>query len=494
MPEPLQFPLHAPDADQAAALRELLATSGFTEEGVASRLGIPGMAAFQPLRMGRETAAELDTPLDALIRIFLDEEPLPEGRARELLGAPALALLEAVDLAHCREGAWHAGAAIYPARGLWFAADRITRPSGGPPPPDAVYPVRDQTLAFLATLPEIPCRRLLDLGTGTGVAALIGASRYAEHAWALDITERSVQFARFNQALNGLANVTLACGDLYAPVSGLRFDRIVAHPPYVPVSRATFVFRDGGQDGEQVLRRIVEGLPAFLEPGGRFHAYAVASDREGESLEARVRKWLGEAAGEFNVLLVAASVRKPEELKSPRGTAEDRHWKRVFEKLKVTRMVSGSLVVERHASPANPFTVRMLAGPRSGWRETEWLRNWLTAVAHSPAGNLALDARPRMSPGLELRSVHRARDGRLVPEECTLAVEYPFRTECACRPWVAAMVGACDGARTGREVFALCRAQGTMPAETTAESFAHMLVSLISAGLLEVPEFPLPRG
>ena len=99
-----------------------------------------------------------------------------------------------------------------------------------------------------------------------------------------------------------------------------------------------------------------------------------------------------------------------------------------------------------------------------------------------------------MSSGLELRSVHRARNGRLTPEECTLAVEYPFRTECVCRPWVAAMVGACDGARTGREIFELCRAQGAAPPETTPETFARMLVSLVSGGILEVPEFPVPRG
>lgn len=493
MQGPPAFPLRAPSPSQAAALRELLKASGFTEPGAAARLGIPAMAAFKPLRLGREAACDLASPLDVLIRLFLDEEPVPEDRARELLGARALELLEALGLAHGLEGAWSSPVAMYPARGLWFAADRASKPAHASPPPDMVYPVRDQTLAFLDTLPEIPCRRLLDLGAGTGVAAIIAAARYAEHAWALDITERSAQFARFNQGLAGLENVTVARGDLYAPVAGMQFDRIVAHPPYVPVARATFVFRDGGKDGEQVLRRIVEGLPEFLEPGGRFYGFAVASDREGEPLEDRVRKWLGDKASEFNALLVAASLRKPEELKSPRGAAEGRHWTRVFEKLKVQYMFSGSLVIERHASPSNVFTARMLAGPRSRWRETEWLRAWMNAAA-SGDRELLLAARPRMSSILELRSVHRARGGRLVPEECTLAVEYPFRTECVCRPWVAAMAGACDGRRTGREIFELCRAQGAMPPETTAEAFARMLVSLVSGGILEIPDFAPPGG
>jgi hypothetical protein len=157
-------------------------------------------------------------------------------------------------------------------------------------------------------------------------------------------------------------------------------------------------------------------------------------------------------------------------------------------------MFSGSLVVERHDSPANAFTVRMLAGPRTGWRETEWLRAWMGAAARPGNQDLLLAARPRMSSILELRSLHRARGGRLVPEECTLTVEYPFRTECVCRPWVAAMVGACDGGRTGQELFELCRSQGMAPPETTPESFARMLVSLVSGGILEVPGFPLLRG
>ena len=71
---------------------------------------------------------------------------------------------------------------------------------------------------------------------------------------------------------------------MYEPVAGLEFDRIVTHPPYVPVSKPTHVFRDGGDDGELILRRAIEGLPRApcsrrkvlradtdLGSGGRFH-------------------------------------------------------------------------------------------------------------------------------------------------------------------------------------------------------------------------------
>lgn len=69
---------------------------------------------------------------------------------------------------------------------------------------------------------------------------------------------------------------------------------IVAHPPYIPDGANKLLFRDGGEDGEQIFRRIVQGLPQYLKPGGRFYCVTTATDRENESLQDRVRGWLGE--------------------------------------------------------------------------------------------------------------------------------------------------------------------------------------------------------
>lgn len=84
-------------------------------------------------------------------------------------------------------------------------------------------------------IPASPCERFLELCCGTGIAALLAARNGAKHAYAFDIAARSVPFAEFNRRLNGLESVTIREGDLYSPSAGERFDRIVAHPPYVPV-------------------------------------------------------------------------------------------------------------------------------------------------------------------------------------------------------------------------------------------------------------------
>jgi len=63
-------------------------------------------------------------------------------------------------------------------------------------------------------------------------------------------------------------------GDLYAPVMGRRFDVVAAHP-LGAFDGDAMVFRDGGDSGEAIIRRIIEGIP-HLRNGG-----APSSSRSG---------------------------------------------------------------------------------------------------------------------------------------------------------------------------------------------------------------------
>ena len=47
----------------------------------------------------------------------------------------------------------------------------------------------------------------------------------------------------------------------------------MTHPPYIPAKETELIFRDGGKDGEQIIRRAVEGLPRFLRPGGNIREH-----------------------------------------------------------------------------------------------------------------------------------------------------------------------------------------------------------------------------
>jgi release factor glutamine methyltransferase len=131
--------------------------------------------------------------------------------------------------------------------------------------------------AALAALPE--GGRALDLGTGSGCVAIsLALGRGRARVVATDVSEDALAVARENAAALG-AVVELATGDLWSAVHGAEpFDVIVSNPPYVParelaglpreVRREPCIALDGGEDGLAVLRRIVEGAPARLRPGG----------------------------------------------------------------------------------------------------------------------------------------------------------------------------------------------------------------------------------
>jgi methylase of polypeptide subunit release factors len=163
---------------------------------------------------------------------------------------------------------------LHPWGSLYTASDSVRGVRNGLPD-DFVFPVlTPQTGRFLASLPGEPCNDLLDLCSGSSIAALVAAANYSGRAWACDVTRRATQFAEFNRRLNNLPNVTVLEGDLFQPVQGLVFDRIVAHPPYVPSLKPAPVYKDGGPDGEQITRRIVQGVSTHLRAGGRLYCTA----------------------------------------------------------------------------------------------------------------------------------------------------------------------------------------------------------------------------
>jgi release factor glutamine methyltransferase len=116
----------------------------------------------------------------------------------------------------------------------------------------------------------------VDLCTGSGAIArtLLAEKPYAR-VTGTDIDERAVSCARSN-------GVEALCGDLFAPLSldlEGRVDVIIGVVPYVPTQsmpllpRDTLDFEsplsyDGGSEGLDVLRRVLEGSHRFLRPGG----------------------------------------------------------------------------------------------------------------------------------------------------------------------------------------------------------------------------------
>jgi SAM-dependent methyltransferase len=496
-------PRHGSPAE-FAAVRKLLTAADFTARGVCRRVGIESIYDFRSIREGRTTAVEIRDRLDLLIRLFMDVELIARSEVSEVLSAEAADTLERLGLFSPYQSdpsRSHATVLLYPTASLWIISDLNVSPAGPAEtsiPEDAVYPaITGNTRHFLSSLPATPCDSFLELCAGTGIAAL-QASRYARRTWAADITERSTSFARFNAALNGIENCTAVQGDLYAPVTGRRFERIVAHPPYMPSLEQKYIFRDGGEDGEQITRRIIAGLPTHLDPGGRFYCTCMLTDRTGARAEDRIRAMLGQGADEFDVVVVVLQTFQPTEYYfrlalAGRATLDEvarRH--EIFARLDVEQLVYCSMVVQRHATARRPFTCRRQAGPEPGVEEVEWLMRWEGAAAGSDPTDRLLAARPRASPRARMRLLHGMRGGGWVVEECVLTTSVPFALEAKCPPWVATLMTRADGERTTLDHLDFLKRSGVVPRDAPKAEFAKLVRSLVAGGFLEVPEHPLP--
>ncbi|MDR0598035.1 MAG: peptide chain release factor N(5)-glutamine methyltransferase [Treponema sp.] len=157
--------------------------------------------------------------------------------------------------------------------------------------PDVLVPRPDTETLVEAALAALPPGEntappaLLDLCTGSGAVAIaLKHERPFMEVYAADISPGALAVARKN-ALRLLGEdetrppVHFLEGDLFEPVPPLRFDLIVANPPYVPAAEIPRLSRevrfeprlalDGGEDGLVTARRIAEDAPAFLKPGGR---------------------------------------------------------------------------------------------------------------------------------------------------------------------------------------------------------------------------------
>jgi methylase of polypeptide subunit release factors len=494
--------------EQFAQLREWMLAAGYTEAEVCGRADVRTMAHFHKLGTGRTVFTEPTDTLSFLVLLFLDGNGLPWETVRSILSSDEMGLLEALGLlrpAVADADYCVSPVALFPIEDIYIVCDRLESMEtiGDGLPPDLVFsPLTPETLRFIGLMPRPACEDYLEICGGTGAAALLAARQFARRSASADITERSTRFARFSAALNGIENFVAVQGDLYEPVAGRTFDLITAHPPYVPAVETEMVFRDGGQDGEQITRRIVAGLGEYLRPGGLFYLDCVLTDRSGSALEERVRRMLGPAEDEFDVVVVRGGTVDPQvyhadRLRSGRLTPElFSAQTALFKQLAIEQFVTVTVLIQRRIGMRPVVTRhRMLSGETRA-EDLQWLLHYLTETVEWGAEETRrlLDCRPRALPTTELRVRSALREGHWVPVETTISTKTPFAVQSPAPAFLPTFLSRCDGEISARVHLDRLRAEGLVPPSATDDDFAQLIRELSDGPYIELGIFPLPSA
>ncbi len=138
---------------------------------------------------------------------------------------------------------------------------------------------------ILGNIEENNNYNIVDIGTGSG-AITVSLAKYIEkaHVFSVDISEKALEIAMKNAEANGVrSKISFLNGSLFSPLDDIgikdKIDILVSNPPYIPskeieglqveVSKyEPRIALDGGEDGLDFYREIIDKAPEYLRRGG----------------------------------------------------------------------------------------------------------------------------------------------------------------------------------------------------------------------------------
>lgn len=247
--------------DVAGRVGEMLRDAGFAGERYPALKRMPG--GLPPI----DLLSALDRPDDArlatLMELLSDSKSVPIDKVEKAIAPLPLDDLQKAGMVESSGADVRGLASAFAFDGVIAAGDPMDQI--GEERFVASVSISTTQAAHLAVFPG--GGTALDLGTGSGVLALI-AARESERAVGVDVNPRALSFAAFNQRLNGIENVTWREGDWLEPVRGESFDLVIANLPFAICPDTTLLYRDSGGEGDRFLRQLVRDTAGHVAEGG----------------------------------------------------------------------------------------------------------------------------------------------------------------------------------------------------------------------------------
>ncbi|MFL5318853.1 MAG: methyltransferase [Myxococcaceae bacterium] len=212
-----------------------------------------------------ELLGRLVVEVDAAGRVSADSGPdvkdAVEAAWGPLQGATVVALRELLGVIGAHE--WRRNGIEVPAIG-----GRISPHYG------VFGPIRQEYVDLVARAPALNGKIAFDVGTGTGVLAILLAKKGASRVVATDLDPRAVRNARESIEQHGVQKiVSVEERDLLPEGTA---DVIVFNPPWLPAKPQTSVDRAIYDEGGATVKRFLAEAKAHLEPDGE--VWLVISD------------------------------------------------------------------------------------------------------------------------------------------------------------------------------------------------------------------------
>lgn len=134
-------------------------------------------------------------------------------------------------------------------------------------------------------------QKVLDIGTGTGIQAIIAALAGANEVDAVDIYETAVRCARHNVELNALeSKVKIYLSDLFNDLPDKKYDLIIANLPILDCEEKDIRFHSLFDPKFRYHEKLFQEAPRYLANSGRIVLCHANLEDEGFEKIERVAK------------------------------------------------------------------------------------------------------------------------------------------------------------------------------------------------------------